>query len=80
MAALFFHSPALQLLWAPGFVSQCERGLQGLGAGRIIFGQTYGREVGRALGVWANCDKPRIWLLIWYWIRRQRERWFGQLD
>jgi hypothetical protein len=73
MAALSFHSPALQILWAPEFVSRRERGLQRLEAGRVVFGQTYGRGTGRALGVWANGDNPWIWLLIWYWIRRQRE-------
>ncbi|KAH6632348.1 hypothetical protein F5144DRAFT_249444 [Chaetomium tenue] len=73
-AALSFHSPALQLLWAPRFASRRKRGLQGLRAGRIVFGETYGRGVGRALGVWANCENPYIWLSLWYWIRRQREK------
>lgn len=73
-AALSFHSPALQLLWAPRFTSRRERGLQRLGADRIVVGDTYGRGVGHALGVWANCEHPSIWILIWYWIRRQREK------
>lgn len=76
-----FSSPALQLVWK-GCVPHHKGGLQGpntavWGATRIVFEQSYRSGTAHAVGIWANCQNPCIWLKPLFWIRRQRQRCFG---
>ncbi|KAK1758623.1 hypothetical protein QBC47DRAFT_375281 [Echria macrotheca] len=63
-----FNLPALQLVW--------ERNTTNLRrAAQITLGQSYGRGTAHAVGLFANCDDPSIWLRLGYWVRRQKEIW-----
>ncbi|KAK1834990.1 hypothetical protein QBC39DRAFT_431288 [Podospora conica] len=61
-----FNSPALQRVWRRNATDLRQAGL-------LNFGQPYGRGTAHAVGLFANTDKPSIWLRLFYWTRRQRE-------
>jgi hypothetical protein len=77
-----FNLPALQLVWEtfkshhhqqiprrPRNTTNLRR------AAQITFGQSYGKGTAHAVGLFANCDDPSIWLRLGCWIRRRKETW-----
>jgi len=74
-----FNLAALQLVWET-FISHRQQiphrprnTIDLRRAAQITFGQSYGKGTAYAVGLFANCDDPSIWLRLGYWIRRQKE-------
>ena len=85
--AEFNNSPALQLVIWETFMSSSSHRQQIpctprntatnhlRRAAQITFGRSYGKGTAHAVGLFANCDDPSVWLRLGCWIRRQRETW-----
>jgi len=73
-----FNLAALQLIWEheiPHRLKKKHNTTYLRRAAQLTFGQSYGRGTAHAVGLFANCDDPSIWLRLGYWIRWQKETW-----
>lgn len=73
-----FGSPVLQLVWGR-FLSHRQNNTNLRREAYIRFGPLHGRGTANAVGLWTNSDDGSILFKLGYWIRRQREIWFGLL-